>query len=462
MFVDCNANCYQDLSEYNCDEEVITSTNGTYSTTVIPDYNGNYSIVTPYSATQYSATITPNTDFALACSTPSVVTYLSSTNNANFFTNTINQTSVNSINYFSFVEHPYGGSSVPGGNFKFRSYYDVSKPDFCSVLNNAGSYYVKLDQNSQLVSVEPGTPSYSAIYSTATGDSIVWILSDLRSEAMNLGGHDFVLNILMQPSASIGFPYTIISGVVSNVGETNLLDNRRVGTWLIGGPFDPNYIEVTPKGVGVQGYVPLNTSELYYTIKFQNVGNAPAVNVKVKNLLDVSLDVSSLKVVGSSFPVITNIDGNGLATFMFNHIMLADSTHDEPNSHGFVTYKINLKPSLVAGTQIHNSAAIYFDYNAAVLTNTVLNTLQTVTAVKENNSNAFAIFPNPCNGLVTVSANEMISKVVVMNLLGEVVKSIIIDSKQVIVDMTDLKSNVYFLQITDSKNQMNIKKIIKE
>jgi hypothetical protein len=462
VFVDCNANCYQDGNEYNCDEEVITSTNGTYSTTVIPDYNGNYSIVTPYSATQYTATITPNVDFALACSTPSVVTYLSNTSNANFFTNTINQTAVNNINYSSYVHTPYSGSSVPGGNFKFRSYYDVAKPDFCSTLNNAGSYYVKLDLNTQLVSVDPGTPNYTAIYPTTSGDSIVWTLADLRAQAMNLGGHDFVLNIYMLPTATIGLPYTITSGVLSNVTETTLLDNRRVGTWLIGGPFDPNYIEVTPKGTGVQGYIPTSTTELYYTINFQNVGNAPAIDVKVKNLLDANLDASSIKILGSSDAVQTNIDANGLVTFMFNHIMLADSTHDEPNSHGFVSYKINLKPSLAVGTQIHNTAAIYFDYNAAVLTNTVLNTLQTTTGVHELNSSSFAVYPNPSNGLVTVSSTDMITKVVVINVLGEVMKSMTTDSKQVVVDITDLKSSVYFLQITNSKNQTSIQKIVKE
>ena len=462
VFVDCNSNCYQDANEYNCDEEVITSTNGTYSTTSIPDYNGNYSLVTPYSVTQYTATIVPSTDFVLACSTPSVVNYTANTFNSAFFINTLNQTAVNSINYSTYVEHPYSGSSVPGGHFKFRSYYDVSKPDFCSALNNAGSYYVKLDQNSQLASVEPGTPNYSAIYPTPSGDSIVWTLADLRANAMNIGGHAFVLNIDMKVTATIGLPYTITSGVSSNVTETSLMDNRRVGTWLIGGPFDPNYIEVTPKGAGTQGFIPTSTTELLYTIHFQNVGTAPAINVKVKNQLDNNLDKNSIKIIGSSAPVQTNIDGNGLATFMFNHIMLADSTHDEPNSHGFVTYKINLKPSLSAGTQIYNTAGIYFDYNAAVLTNTVLNTLQSTTGVKELNASAFEVYPNPSNGLININSTEVITKVIVINVLGETVKSIAADLKQVTIDITDLKSNVYFLQITDDKNHTNIQKIVKE
>jgi hypothetical protein len=157
-----------------------------------------------------------------------------------------------------------------------------------------------------------------------------------------------------------------------------------------------------------------------------------------------------------------NIDGNGMSTFMFNNIMLADSTHDEPNSHGFVTYKINLKPNLPVGTQIDNTANIYFDYNSAIVTNTTLNTLQAATGIQNFNSGSFEVYPNPSNGVVAVNSSNMISKITVINVLGEVVKSITADSKQVIVDLTDLKSNVYFLQITDAKNQTSIKKIVKE
>jgi hypothetical protein len=462
VFVDCNSNCIKDANEFNCDEEVVISTNGTYTTTSIPDYNGNYSIVTPYSATQYTATIIPNTDFTLACSTPSSVVYTANAANSSYFANTLNQTSVNNINYSSYVEHPYSGSSVPGGSFKLRSYYDVSKPDFCSAVNNSGTYYIKLDQNTQLASVEPGTPNYSAIYPTSNGDSIVWNIADLRTNAMNLGGNEFVLNIDMKVTATIGLPYSITSGVISNVVETSFTDNEKTGTWLIGGPFDPNYIEVTPAGIGSQGYIPTSTTELYYTIHFQNVGNAPAINVKIKNQLDNNLDVTSIKLLGSSAPVQTNIDGNNLATFAFNHIMLIDSTHDEPNSHGFVSYKINLKPSLAPGTQISNTAGIYFDYNAAVLTNTVLNTIQSTTNIKDFSSNTIDVYPNPSNGIVNINSFNIITKINVINVLGEIVKSVNVNANQLVVDLTDLKSNVYFLQITDTKNQTSIKKIVRE
>lgn len=89
---------------------------------------------------------------------------------------------------------------------------------------------------------------------------------------MNLGGHDFILNLSVVPTATIGLPYHLSCGVLSNVTETTLADNRSNGAWIIGGPFDPNYKEVTPKGIGAQGYIPTTTTDLYYTIHFQMLG----------------------------------------------------------------------------------------------------------------------------------------------------------------------------------------------
>jgi uncharacterized repeat protein (TIGR01451 family) len=463
VFVDCNSNCIQNSSEYGSSDVTLLSTDNTYSISALPDYNGNFSFHSPYSSTQYTLNINAQPDFSLSCTTPSVVTYYS--NNTNIFnltSVTLNQIAANNINYSAHTGSPYSGSSVPGGSFKVNSFYHVANPDYCSLVNNAGIFYMKLDQHLQLLSVDVNTPNYTAIFSTPSGDSIVWSLTDLRQYSMNLGGHLFTVNLFVAPTATIGLPYHISSGVVSNVTETNFADNRSDGSWFIGGPFDPNYIDVAPKGTGAQGFIPTTTTELLYTIHFQNVGNASAINVKIEDLLDSDLDKNSLRIIGSSAPVQTNIDANGMATFMFNNILLADSTHDEPNSHGFVTYKINLKPSLAASTQIHNTAAIFFDYNAAVLTNTVLNTLQTATGVKEINTNEFSVYPNPSNGLVTINITDMINKVVVVNVLGEVVKSMTTDSKQVILEITDLKPNVYFLQMTDAKNQMSVKKIVKE
>ncbi len=461
-YVECSNDCYKGGGEYFSSDEVITSTNGTYTTMAIPDYNGNYNVLSPYSATAYTLTALPNAGFSHTCSSVPTSTYISASWTSNIVRyDQLAQTSTSNVNCYSFINTPVG-LTVPGSVFHIQPFYGISHPNYCSVLNHTGKFWVKLSSDVSFQSLSASTPSYTTKYPTASGDSIVWNISDLRQYANNMNGSFFSLNILMKTTATVGNNYCFKSGVISLYPETSFTDNESSNCWVIGGPFDPNYKEVSPKGTGPQGYISTSTNELLYTINFQNVGNSPAVNVKVNDLLDSNVDKTSLKIIGSSAPVQTNIDGTGLVTFLFDNIILPDSTHDEPHSHGFVTYKINLKPSLVAGTQIHNSAAIYFDYNAAVLTNTVLNTLQTVTEVQELHSGSFEVYPNPSNGIVTVNSSNVISKITIINVLGEVVKSITVDSKQVIVDLTDLKSNVYFLQITDAKNQTSIKKIVKE
>ena len=57
--------------------------------------------------------------------------------------------------------------------------------------------------------------------------------------------------------------------------------------------------------------------------------------------------------------------------------MLPDSNVNEPLSHGYVKFSIAQKPGLPLPTVIENSAAIYFDFNAPIITNTTWHTVDT-------------------------------------------------------------------------------------
>ena len=66
---------------------------------------------------------------------------------------------------------------------------------------------------------------------------------------------------------------------------------------------------------------------------------------------------------------------------MFQDIHLVDSFHNEPQSHGYITYRIKPKNNLVIGDVINNSASIYFDFNAPVITNTQKTKVVKTTAI---------------------------------------------------------------------------------
>ncbi|MBK7572748.1 MAG: hypothetical protein IPI10_14420 [Bacteroidetes bacterium] len=80
-------------------------------------------------------------------------------------------------------------------------------------------------------------------------------------------------------------------------------------------------------------------------------------------------------------PGTCTLSGDGVLRFVFDPVLIPDSTTDEPNSHGFINYFIKTRPNLPLGTTIRNKADIYFDYNPPVTTNSTVNTIDSTVSV---------------------------------------------------------------------------------
>jgi uncharacterized repeat protein (TIGR01451 family) len=131
------------------------------------------------------------------------------------------------------------------------------------------------------------------------------------------------------------------------------------------------------EGRAVQDVCRLDPSEeIEYRIRFQNTGNAPAFNVRIEDQLDLSkLNLNSFNPIAASHSYSTIVTPDGMVQFVFDNIMLPDSVHDEANSHGWVVYRIRSFDSLLPLNVINNTAAIYFDDNEPVITNTYSHTI---------------------------------------------------------------------------------------
>ena len=140
------------------------------------------------------------------------------------------------------------------------------------------------------------------------------------------------------------------------------------------GSFDPNDKQGFPNGVGETHDV-LPNEQLQYLIRFQNTGTAPAYTVVIRDTLDSDLDIFSVTPGVASHDYSFTMYGERVLQWTFNNIMLADSFSNEEASHGFITYTVNQVADLTDGSQITNSAAIYFDSNEPVITNTSLHTI---------------------------------------------------------------------------------------
>ncbi len=139
--------------------------------------------------------------------------------------------------------------------------------------------------------------------------------------------------------------------------------------------YDPNDMLATPVGYAEPHYI-LAGDRIQYKIRFQNIGNLPAENVVVTNLIDTALfDLESFVPHYGSDLVSTSLNNDGEINFVFEDINLQAAQEDEEGSHGFMVYSIQTKADLVPGTVLYNEADIFFDENPAIHTNLVFHTI---------------------------------------------------------------------------------------
>ncbi len=191
---------------------------------------------------------------------------------------------------------------------------------------------------------------------------LVWNISDFSS----LNYFNDIRPQFYIDSSALAGELICFNTSVSPVGDRDPSNNTLDQCFPVITSFDPNIKEVSPYGS-------VTTSEdwLYYTIHFQNTGSSYAENIYVWDTIDSNLDINSIQSISSSHNQ-TMIVYSAMHAVKFNFfsINLIDSTTDEPNSHGYVQYRIKLKPGLAEGINIKNTASILFDLNAPVLTNT--------------------------------------------------------------------------------------------
>jgi len=190
--------------------------------------------------------------------------------------------------------------------------------------------------------------------------------------------------------------------------------------------YDPNDKLVNPPGVQDENYT-LRGETLTYTVRFQNTGNAEAIDVRIIDTLDAGLDLSTFKVLNSSHSLRTTMEGPYI-TFLFRNIYLPDSTSNPEGSQGFVSYEIKQLPTNPDPTEINNTAHIIFDFNPAIITNTTQNTMvemiPVIVSTSEVTQQPIYIRPNPATQFIEIytKGNSPIQKIEIYDLSGRQVQ----------------------------------------
>jgi hypothetical protein len=243
----------------------------------------------------------------------------------------------------------------PGFNASYRMQYINAGT---TVVNGTTIKLVK-DHRVTLVSSSPA-------WATVTADTIVWNTGTINP--LDTGYITLVAGIPAPPVTNIGDTLNFIATANPLVADETPADNTGILNQRAQGSFDPNDKIEVHGGNFVQVLSP-NKEYLSYIIRFQNTGNDTAFAVNVTDTLEAKLDWSSFEMIAASHPYTVAINEGNKITWTFNNILLADSNHNEPASHGYIAFRIRPKADVAPGNVINNTASVYFDFNAPVKTN---------------------------------------------------------------------------------------------
>jgi uncharacterized repeat protein (TIGR01451 family) len=185
---------------------------------------------------------------------------------------------------------------------------------------------------------------------------------------------------------------------------------------IVVGSYDPNDKQVSFLNTRQTPSVIDPNTEMTYTIRFQNTGNYQADFVRVTDTLSDKLDLTTLRVLATSHNYTLSVKNKNVLQFEFNPIYLPDSTTNEKESHGFIKFAIKPKKTLTKDEVIKNTAYIFFDYNPAIITNTVETANQKVNGLfTPSVLESLSVFPNPTNGEISFSLDKYQGKALSIN-----------------------------------------------
>ena len=222
------------------------------------------------------------------------------------------------------------------------------------------------------------------------------------------------------------------------------------------GSYDPNDIAVKEGPFILENQI---SDFLHYFIRFQNTGTADAINVLVENEIDENLDISTFELEETSHLGRVTLINDGTAVFDFENIYLPDSTTNELESHGFIAYKIKPKQDIGIGDKIYNQASIFFDFNEAIITNTVVTEVVEPTSTTNLFAQKVKLSPNLTNDIINIQSDIEFKRLVILNTQGILVKEMnpVLDN----INVSDLEEGIYYCILTTQDGEKISKSFVK-
>ncbi|CAM3884272.1 MULTISPECIES: T9SS type A sorting domain-containing protein [Flavobacterium] len=272
---------------------------------------------------------------------------------------------------------------------------------------------------------------------------------------------DVAMDVPTVPTVNGGDYLTSTAAILPIVNDVAPSNNDHTLTELVVNAYDPNDKteshgpEILQSSFTAEDY-------LIYTIRFENTGNAAAINVSIEDVLNSQLDTNTLEMVSASHAYeMDRIEKT--ITWKFNGIMLPVSQANSTVGKGYVTFKIKPLAGYAVGDIIPNTAAIYFDFNPAIVTNTFTTEFVSTLSNGSFNTENIHIYPNPTQGILTVnSGNNAIQSIVLYDMLGNRLFTELPLQTETSLDISNLQTGIYILELRSNDNERLIQKIIKK
>jgi hypothetical protein len=332
----------------------------------------------------------------------------------------------------------------------FVAYYNVTITNKGSFKTN-GTITIQFDAT-KLTYIPSVDGAVVNGYTITLNYSDLWPFSSQR--------YSLMFKVAEPPVANSGDIITFTANAISLMGDDTLHDNVFTFNQMVVNSYDPNDIMVKEGK-----FITLAEADdyLHYTIRFQNEGTANAEIVRVATTLNDKLDWDTFEPVSASHTFQANRTQDA-TEFVFNNIQLPFKSVNEPGSHGFISYRIKPKAGVKIGDVLSAAARIYFDFNEAIVTNTVTTTIQQTASSESFKANDFILYPNPASGIVIVKIKNGLTgdvAITINDVLGKVISRTNISGTQPTINIAGLEAGIYFVAIRSGNGQVTKKLIVK-
>ena len=431
-----------DSSDINFPNLKFNLTNGTISGSSISNLSGNYSIPVG-SGTHTIVPVLETPTYFNISPTTTTITFPSSTSP---YTQDFCVTANGTHNDLEVALLPIT-SARPGFDATYKIIYKNK-----GTVTQSGTVTLGFD-DSRLDFVW-ATPSVT----TQVTNSLSWSYNNLLPfETREISVTLNVNSPLETPAVNNGDVLNYTATATGATDETPT-DNVSALAQIVVNSLDPNdktCLEGTTVSPGMVG------EYVHYVVRFENDGTANAQNIVAKDMIDTTkFDVTTLVPLSGSAPYVTKITNTNQVEFIFQNINLPFAS--ETNT-GYVAFKIKTKPTLVVGNTFSNTASIFFDYNAPIVTNTYTSTVAVLATHDFDFGTYFNVYPNPAKQVLDLDTKTSINvtSINIYNSLGQMI--IVIPNAESVstIDVSDLKTGTYFIKVNTDKGTANTK-FIKE